>query len=68
MPKTLAMQQFHFFLSGYLSFQNSIDAAVKFLQGATVGQTPAQVTKDVEVQLRETALRRLVPHIGIVIF
>jgi DNA ligase 4 len=66
-PETLVLQQFHFLLPGLLRFQNSFEAAVKLLQYATVRQMPTQVEKEVEGPLRESAVRGLVPQIGIMI-
>ena len=66
-PETLALQQFHFLLPDLLRFQNSFEAAVKLLQDATVMQMPTRVEKEVEGPLRESAVRGLVPQIGIMI-
>ena len=66
-PETLALQQFHFFLPDLLCFQNSFEAAVKLLHDATVGQMHISAGKDVEGSIRESAVRGLVPQIGIMI-
>lgn len=42
-PEVLAMQRFHFLLPDLLGFQNSFEAAVKLLCGATVSRMPVQV-------------------------
>jgi DNA ligase 4 len=66
-PEKLAIQQFHFLLPSLLDFQNSFEAAVKLLQGNPINQIPTQVAKEDEVQLREIAISRLLPHIGVMI-
>jgi DNA ligase 4 len=65
-PETLALQRFHFLLPDLLRFQNSFEAAVKLLQDATVRQMPTQV-EEAEGPPRESAVRGLVPQIGIMI-
>lgn len=47
-PETIAMQCFHFLLPDLLGFQNSIQAAVKLLDGSMIKRTPPRVAKDVE--------------------
>jgi DNA ligase-4 len=66
-PEKPAMQQFHFLLPSLLDFQNSFEAAMKILQGDPMNQMPARVAKEDEIQLREIAIGRLVPHIGVMI-
>jgi DNA ligase 4 len=61
------LQQFHFLLPSLLDFQNLFEAAIKLLQGNLINQIPARVTKEDKVQLREIAIGRLVPYIGVII-
>ena len=64
-PETLAMQQFHFLLPDLLCFQKSFEAAV--MCGTTIKRMPAHPAKDVEVLLREIAVRKLTPQVGVMI-
>jgi DNA ligase 4 len=67
MPETVAMQSFSFLLTGLLAFQNSFEAAVELLQRPTIRRMPARVAKDVEGQLRRTAVKEPIPQVGTMI-
>jgi DNA ligase-4 len=66
-PETLAMQKFHFLLPDALSFQNSFEAAVRFLSRASIRRTPAQPTRGLEALRREGAVRKLTPQVGVMV-
>jgi DNA ligase 4 len=51
-PETLAMQQFHFLLPDLLTFQNSFDTAVKFLQDP-LGKCPLGLERRIKTRLEK---------------
>jgi DNA ligase-4 len=63
-PEILAMRQFHFLLPDLLSFQSSLEAAVKLLDEPTIRCMPYRVAKDAEGPLREIADSELKLKVG----
>lgn len=57
--ETLFMSRFHFLLPDLLRSQNSIPAAVRFLDGSTIRQMPIQPAEASCNELKEAARRVL---------
>ncbi|KAH7124529.1 hypothetical protein EDB81DRAFT_911349 [Dactylonectria macrodidyma] len=64
--ETLVMSKFHFLLPDLLCFQNSIPAAIRFLDSPTIRHMPIQPAVDTCDELKEVASRELEPQAGII--